>query len=240
MKMRVCLFSMVLLCIFALRIEAAPITSGIFSPAPVANEDGDPYWDNDSWDSDTGPCNIGALLGSNADCGANTSLGLSGLEYLNDGAGNAVSFGFENADGDFTYIFKITDYDTDNILGWRDLDNLLNTGVIFDGSDGPFDTVSVVLPSRFEFYYNPRPVDGTYYSTADASQFALFRDANGDYYLGIEDLLAGDDDYNDAKVMFAEASTPPTPVPEPASLLLVGSGVLVALRKRRSLKKAKG
>jgi hypothetical protein len=63
----------------------------------------------------------------------------------------------------------------------------------------------------------------------------VFQESYGTYWIGIEDLLGGGDmDYNDMVIKVTSA-----PVPEPATMFLLGSGLigLAGLGRKKLLKK---
>jgi len=133
----------------------------------------------------------------------------SALEYLHDPSGSFTSFLFDDEN------LVVTKFN--GISGW--------TGGVFGRrADGAFtyDSGTGHVSNSMD-----RP-----------EQYALFRVILPEvthYFLGIEDILlssglATDHDYNDFVVRF---DVVPQPVPEPGTLLLLGSGVgaLVARRK---------
>jgi len=132
---------------------------------------------------------------------------LTGLEYLHDGAGNYTSFLFDDEIINTTKIGGITAW-TNGVFGRR--------------ADGAFT-------------YNSGT--GRVSNSFDSGQqYALFRIVQAEYtqyFLGIEDILLSeplnDRDYNDYIVAFQT----PTPVPEPGTMLLLGSGIAALVARRK-------
>jgi PEP-CTERM motif len=142
-------------------------------------------------------------------CGVGYVLGAFGdpsLEYLHDGDGHPVSFRFDEPITTPTFIYMNT---------WR------SGGVIGQNQNG-----AITFNNGID----------SWNSWDDPLQFALFRLTRGDsitYFLGIEDMPYDDPltdhDYNDYVARFS-----PQPVPEPGTLLLLGSGVAAIAARRRT------
>ena len=138
--------------------------------------------------------------------------GVTGLEYLNDGSGNYTSFRFDDDIFGLTKIGGIT---------------ARSTGVLSVRGDG-----------AFTYYDGYGPMVNSW---DDPGQFALFRivlPGTVHYFLGVEDILisqVNDHDYNDYIARFDTR-----PVPEPGTLLLIGSGMAVlAVRRKVGARKAR-
>ena len=89
--------------------SAGPITIGSWSSVAsvygVVDGNQQPFWDGLSWD---GPLRgVGYLI---------DAYDNSGLEFLHDGRGGAVSFGFDDPTIDTTLLFNITAW-TSGVLG---------------------------------------------------------------------------------------------------------------------------
>ena len=215
------------------------------------NQNGNPYWDNITWDGDKK--NIGYCLTGTGNCGMSDAPGAIpfwGTTYYSNtdsGGGFDPNFYFEKDTPGSTAALKIeiAGFADRNTFGWFETDSagtLLGAQhELFSGIQGA-GAVATFTPTSYYGFYLTTPQGYTFYTLSSAStgeddkgyqHFAVFHGPGESYWLGMEDLKFGncyssDKDYNDMVVYVA-------PVPEPATLTLFGTGLigLAALVRRR-------
>jgi hypothetical protein len=138
-------------------------------------------------------------------------------------------------------LFEYAGFAPSNSFGVYENGNPSNRVELFGGPDSPPVTNTFDIPGAFGFYLQS-PL-GTWYSqdllNEDQSPHLLvFQENPSSYILAWEDLpfSIADRDYQDFVVRVSDAA--PAQVPEPGTLLLVGSGLVgLAGMGRRRLKK---
>ena len=212
-------------------------TSGFGSQSwtsAVLNENGTPYWDSGSWDGSQK--NIGYCLTASGGCTQLGSTAPGAVPYWGAPSGAADPNMFFQASGASNAAVQLTIAGNagTNKFGWFETNA---TGALIGATHQLFSgatsgTSATFAPTSYYGYYlTDGKTNTTWYSLSTGNRigqmadqhFAIFR-ATGPstFWIGMEDLPLSDSDrdYNDLVVKVS-----PVAVPEPATLLLVGSGI---------------
>jgi hypothetical protein len=195
----------------------------------TSNNNGSTYFNHASWDGNG--MNVGFCIAGGGSCNYSGSPNAilpvyAGPHFSSPGAFSLLPSGGSSAQ----LMLEVAGLSNLNQFGWflvgTDPTNAANRNPLFLGPQGA-GSVTTFNPSGQYGFYILAGGATLYTSTlcgSNEQHFVVFQQG-GSLWVGVEDLSlrTGDKDYND---MLIRITPVPTPVPEPSSLALLGTGLL--------------
>jgi len=223
-----------LLLLSSMALADSVVGTGTFQSGWTASNNGSTFFSNTSWDGAN--MNIGFCLAGGGNCNFAGSPNSALSVYSGSGFASPGAFYMTPGGGSSSALMlEVAGLANSNEFGWylvgTDPTDAANRNQIFTGPQGAGTVTNFDPSGNYGLYIlagGTTLYTSTLFGGATDQHFALFQQADGTFWLGIEDLplAGGDQDYNDMIVKMC-------PVPEPSSLLLMAIGglaLMVAIR----------